>query len=96
MEVNNDTTSIQLHCMANETTSYTWEKQNSVIPTNAEGVNSSTLTLIGITPSDSGQYQCIAINTHGRSYSDYATVIVTGKNGQLIEILCFVQIYTRA
>lgn len=65
--------------MANETVSYTWEKQNDDIPPNAEGVNSNTLTLIGITPTDSGHYRCIAINEHGRNYSDYATIIITGK-----------------
>lgn len=69
----------QLHCMSNGAVSYTWEKQNGVIPSDAEGVNSNTLTLFGITLSDGGQYRCVAINEHGRSYSDYATVTVTGK-----------------
>ena len=79
MKVNNDTTNIQLHCMANGAVSYEWENQNGVIPTDAEGVNSATLTLIGITPKIGGQYRCVAINEHGRNYSDYATIIVTGK-----------------
>ena len=79
VEVNNDTTNTQLRCMASEAVSYEWEKQNGVIPADAEGVNSSTLTLIGITPTDGGRYRCIAINEHGRNYSDYATVIVTSE-----------------
>ena len=79
VEVNNDTANIQLHCMANGAVSYQWEKQNGVIPTDAKGVNNRTLTLIGITPKDGGQYRCVAINEHGRNYSNYATVIITGK-----------------
>ena len=79
VEVNNDTTNTHLHCMASGAVSFEWEKQNGVIPSDAEGVNSSTVTLIGITPTDGGRYRCIAINEHGRNYSDYATLIVTGK-----------------
>ena len=78
VEVNNVTTNIQLHCMANGAVSYRWEKQNDVIPADAEGVNNGTLTLIGVTPRNGGQYRCVAINEHGRNYSNYATVIVTG------------------
>ena len=78
VEVNNDTTNIQLQCVANGAVSYEWEKQNDVIPSDTEGVG--TLTLIGITPRDSGQYRCVAINEHGRNYSNNATVNVTGKN----------------
>ena len=78
MEVNNDTTTIQLQCATNEATSYTWEKQDGAVPANAEGVDSNTLTLIGVTPDDNGQYRCVAINDNGRSYSNYATVTVEG------------------
>ena len=79
MELNNETTSIQLRCMANETIFYTWERRNGIIPNDAEGINTNMLTLIDITPSDSGQYRCIASNEHGKDYSEYATVIITGK-----------------
>ena len=78
MEVNNDTTTIHLQCTTNETTSYVWEKQNGAIPANAEGANSNKLTLNGVTPDDSGQYRCVANNEYGRSFSNYATVTVTG------------------
>lgn len=78
MEVNNDTTNIELQCMANGTISYTWEKQNGVIPPDAEGISNNTLTLISITPNDSGKYRCVANNEHGNTYSDYAIVIVSG------------------
>ena len=82
--VNNDTTNIQLHCMANETVSYEWEKQSGSIPSDAEGIKTNTLILISITPNDSGNYRCIAINKHGRNYSNYATINITGKSAKYV------------
>ena len=93
VEVNNDTTNVQLHCMANGAVSYQWEKQNDVIPTDVEGVNNRTLTLIGITPRDGGQYRCVAINEHGRNYSNYGTVIITGKNAQLTKCTYLIHVH---
>lgn len=98
VKVNNDTTNIQLQCTTSETNEYRWEKQDGAVLANAEGVDSNTLTLIGVTPGDSGLYRCVAINDHGRSYSNYATVTVKGKHTNMqvqaqIDFLCPYFIY---
>ncbi|MBC6419940.1 MAG: hypothetical protein GDA44_14845 [Prochloron sp. SP5CPC1] len=37
---------------------------------------SKVLTLVNVSPSDSGRYQCVAINKHGTFSSDFAMLIV--------------------
>ena len=65
-------------CMANETSSYFWRKENGNISSTAEGINTNNLVLQNVLPSDSGRYQCVAVNENGRSYSDYAMLTVEG------------------
>ena len=55
-----------------------WIKENDNISSTAEGINTSTLVLHNILPSDNGHYQCVAVNDYGRNYSNYATLSVTG------------------
>jgi len=78
IKLQNDSTSVILNCLANGASSYLWEKQNDGIPSDAEGVNSNELVLINLQPSDDGQYRCVAINEHGRNYSDYASLTIIG------------------
>ena len=67
------------NCMANGASSYYWIKLNDNISSTAEGINTSTLVLHNILPSDNGRYQCVAVNDYGkRDYSNYATLIVEG------------------
>jgi len=81
IEINNDTTSVQFTCMAAEASSYYWQRaDNDSIPADSLGTQSSTLTLFNIKPTDDGEYRCVAVNEHGRNYSEYAKLTITGNN----------------
>ena len=70
---------LTLTCMANESVSYYWEKQNDSVPYNSIGIHSNTLTLIDVQPEDIGNYRCAAFNSYSvccRSFSDYAAVTI--------------------
>ena len=66
--------------MASGAFSYFWHKENDNISSTAEGINTNNLLLQNVLPSDSGRYQCVAVNDNGRSYSDYAMLTVEGTN----------------
>ena len=68
-----------LTCEADEASSYNWERQNDVIPSDSTGVNTNTLTLINLQPEDAGNYRCVVTNVRGSNKSNYATVNVTSK-----------------
>ena len=74
----NDTTSVSLTCEADGASSYNWERKNGVIPSDSTGVNTNTLTLINIQPEDPGNYRCVATNSSGSSFSNYANLSVNG------------------
>ena len=78
VRINNDSVRVELMCMADEALSYYWLKENGSISPTAEGINTSNLLLQNILPSDSGQYQCVAVNENGKSYSNYAMLTVEG------------------
>ena len=59
---------------------YKWIKKNDVLPLRAQGVNTSQLTIVNLTPEDSGDYQCVMSNSTGTISSNFSTVNVTGKN----------------
>ena len=71
--------SITLTCMANETSSYYWEREVGAIPIASIGVHTNTITLVDVQPEDSGNYRCVAFvcSTSNRNYSNYATVRLT-------------------
>jgi len=70
---------ISLSCQADRDLSYVWERQNGNISFGAIGVNTNTLTLTDAQPDDSGNYRCVAANTCGITYSDYANITISGK-----------------
>jgi len=82
IEINNDTTSVQFTCMAAGVSSYYWQRKgNENIPLRTQ---SNILTLGNIKPTDDGQYRCVAVNEHGRNYSEYAKLTIRGT-----VVLCF-------
>ena len=69
-------TNVSLTCEANGASSYNWERQNDVIPSDSTGVNTNTLTLINLQPEDAGNYRCVATGTSESSESNYSTVTI--------------------
>ena len=78
IRITNDSVRVDFMCLADEVLSYFWRKENGSISSTAEGVNTNKLSLQNILPSDSGRYQCVAVNDNGRSYSNYAMLTVEG------------------
>ena len=74
--------SMELMCLAfgGDNLTYSWERENSLLPKTATGQNTHLLTLSRLRPSDNGNYRCRVSNTHGSMFSNYATVNVTGKH----------------
>ena len=78
VESSTNNRNISLTCMANNTLSYIWDRQNDGIPPGAIGKYSNILILINVQPKDSGNYRCVATNNYGTTLSDYATIIIKG------------------
>jgi len=72
----NHNTNVSLTCEANDTLSYSWQKQNDDISSDSIGLNTNTLILVNLRPEDAGNYQCVATNADGNRDSDYATVTI--------------------
>ena len=80
VKIDNDSTSVTFICLAYEASYYYWQRETGDIPLNAMGINSNSITLHNILPPDSGRYQCVAGNEHGKTYSNYAMFTVEGKD----------------
>ena len=87
VRINNDSVRVDFMCMAEGALSYYWLKENGNISSTAEGINTNNLLLQNVLPSDSGCYQCVAVNEIGRSNSNYATLTVEGIHDYIIGIL---------
>jgi len=71
--------SISMSCIPDQhDLHYMWEKRNANLPSRAQGVHSSTLTIINLKPEDSGEYRCVVSNSTGRLASEFLPVIVKG------------------
>ena len=76
----NNYTNMSLTCEADGASSYNWERQNGIIPSDSTGVNTNILTLINLQPEDAGSYRCVASNSSGSSESNYAEIIISSKH----------------
>ena len=75
---------LTIKCLPNKDNfNYKWIKKNDVLPSRAQGVNSSQLTIINLKPEDSGDYQCVMSNSTGTISSNFSTIKITGKKGLL-------------
>ena len=83
----NNYTNASLTCKADGASSYIWEKQNDVVPSDSTGVENNILNLVNLQPQDAGNYRCVAINGSGSVKSHYAMVTVLGKCRVLILII---------
>ena len=57
---------------------YEWEQSDSVIPSNTNGSNTSTIYFFNVSPENSGRYRCKAFNGTGFGYSNYAVLHIHG------------------
>ena len=78
ISLKNDSISVSLTCEADGASSYNWERQNGVIPSDSTGVNTNILTLINLQPEDADNYRCVATNASGSSESNYAHLTING------------------
>ena len=77
IDLTNNNTDVSLTCKANGASSYFWERQNNIIPSDSIGVNTNTLKLINLQPEDAGNYRCVAANTGGNDESNYAVIAIS-------------------
>ena len=87
VEINNESTTVVLTCMADKALSYYWERyNNNDDPSNTKlvGNSSERLVLPNVLPSNSGHYRCVADNMYGKSYSNNATLFIKGKTHKLM------------
>ena len=69
-----------MKCLSNlNNFNYKWLKNNNVLPSRAQGVNTSQLTIVNLRPEDSGNYQCVMSNSTGTISSNFSTVNITGE-----------------
>ena len=73
-----DTNHLSLTCKAIGSKSYCWERRDGNIPPGATGINSETLTLVNLTPDDTGYYRCVVSDDSDEDYSNYAKITVMG------------------
>ena len=77
----NESVDLTLTCMANEASSYYWEKENGNIPYDTIGENTSNLILIDAQTEDSGNYRCVVTNEcNVTSYSEYTAITIIEGN----------------
>ena len=71
---------LTMKCLPNKHNfKYKWIKKNDVLPSRAQGVNTSQMTIVNLIPKDSGEYQCVMSNSTGTISSNFSTLHVQGK-----------------
>ena len=68
-----------MECLPNKNNfNYKWIKKDDVLPSRAQGVNTSQMTIVNLIPKDSGEYQCVMSNNTGTISSSFSTLHVQG------------------
>ena len=76
---------LTMKCLPNNSNfDYAWLRKKNDLPSRAQGVNTSQLTIVNLKPEDSGDYQCVMSNSTGTISSNFSTISVRGKNKELI------------
>ena len=82
---------LTMKCLPNKNNK--WIRKNNVLPSRAQGANTSKLTIFNLKPEDSGDYQCVMSNTTGTINSNYSTVSITGKRKVIYLLASFNQVF---
>ena len=71
---------LTMKCLPNKNNfNYKWIKKDDVLPSRAQGVYTSQMTIVNLIPKDSGEYQCVMSNHTGTISSNFSTLHVKGK-----------------
>ena len=71
---------LTMKCSPNNSNfNYKWIKKDDVLPSRAQGVNTSQMTIVNLIPKDSGEYQCVMSNRSGTISSNFSTLHIRGK-----------------
>ena len=71
---------MSLYCEARgHNLKYLWERQDSFIPNNTKGFNTSFLNFTFLSPNNAGKYRCKVFNNSGFGYSNFAILNIHGK-----------------
>ena len=89
---------LTMKCLPNKNTfSYKWIRKGNVLPSRAQGVNTSQLTIVNLKPEDSGDYQCVMSNSTGTISSNFSAVNVKSKTNSYSYVhKCAVYLYLSA
>ena len=74
----NTSTMVELLCEAEGALSYEWQTRSGKSLTGVTGWNTNNLTLYNVSMNDNDDYQCVATNASGSSFSRYATLDING------------------
>ena len=67
-----------MECEAVGALSYEWQTGSGKLLTGVTGWDTNILTLYNVSISDNDDYQCVATNASGSSFSYYATLLFEG------------------
>ena len=71
---------VTMKCLPNKNNfNYKWIKKDDVLPSRAQGVYTSQMTIVNLIPKDSGEYQCVMSNRTGTISSNFSAFNVEGK-----------------
>ena len=57
---------------------YLWKRKAALLPSRAQGIHKSHMTITNLMPEDSGEYRCVLSNATGTISSDYFKLSVEG------------------